>query len=216
MGDADTTDPYEGYDSLNFGSTDTIDEGEELLISSTSGTEPENSYWEEFQSGISPYTESSEIKPNIFKRIENLEQETNKLWRVSNELSQMQQVTEFTNTSQMLIAIERISKDMTEIESRLNELNEETREETSPVQDAEENSNIHSDEKDKRERVQMKDTYIAISQVVFLALGILAIILSTYSTDSFLGFSAAFTVPVFLILTFGGVVAERIGINSQT
>lgn len=68
---------------------------------------------------------------------------------------------------------------------------------------------MNANENPEREGFQINNTYLAISQIAFLILGLGAIIAAVLVQNTVVGLLATFAVPILFALAFLGVLAER-------
>ncbi|WP_156037894.1 hypothetical protein [Haloferax prahovense] len=209
MSDSDTTDPSRGIQTKGTPGTASLrTTGANRMT--TSGSSIDRSSWATQNFASSSTSELTGTSGSINKKITDLEGEIAQLNQLLMEIRNAQAKLGYTNASDLLVQIDSLS---TEVDSINNELDEITGDKSNVA--GSEATKTPQHQKEASAGTTMEDTYIKISQVVFLLLAVVATAVSIWLASSTVGLVATFTVPILLLLSFGGVMVERTMIQSS-
>lgn len=206
----ETTDPADALETLGYKGTSSA--GAKSVVTSTAGEEgfltSESQFWGEGHGETDP-PHSSGTTASLHHYEEELEARTVRfhsvLWGV--ELAQQEMGVE--NPEAFFRSIVDMAERVNKLESKLAEV------EGGTSEDSNSGGSNHGTPIDQgtteREETKMfmETKFIALSQVVFVVLSGIAVAISFSMESQLLGLLATFSVPIFLLLAFAGVITER-------
>jgi hypothetical protein len=209
MADATTTDPHGRLESLGYKGTDTLEEASGVSVVSSSGEVAVKGLEADFIGWATPHFEPTGSEGFVDEtarmryRIGRVENEIAQFQQVHQQLRQAQEAVGEDDLYSLLTTIGTIQNDVTDLAVQIEELEKETPED--PQQSVEQQPT----ETGAMETSGSAGMYVKLSQVVFVALGILSIYLSISLQSGPWPIVATFAVPILFALAFAGVIAER-------
>lgn len=195
MSGANTSDPVDQANDFGSSGTDTVRPTHNAPSDSSGGAG--------FDAGFQNQLEGTS---SVSKRITDLEREVRLLNRFRTDLRSVE--ANFDNDLYDLFAsIKHIDDRVNHVEREIESLDQ------SPASNTANEGKNSQNEKNTNNN-ELNHPYIKISQVVFLLLGLGTIGISMGNSAA-LGTASAVMTPVFFILSFMGVVAERAKIRSE-
>ncbi|ELZ25906.1 hypothetical protein C476_00607 [Natrinema limicola JCM 13563] len=104
--------------------------------------------------------------------------------------------------------IGQISEDVGRLEEHLAEISQKT-----STDENVDDTPSKSEEEIDWDNIEMQNTYTAVSQAVFVLLGLASIGVSILAQNTFMSMAATILVPILFILAFAGIVVERMTIR---
>lgn len=209
MAGTETTDPHSKLESLGYKGTDTLEEASGITVVSSSGEVEVEGVEPGFYRWTTPYFEPVGSEGFVDEtarmryRIGQVENEIARFQQVYQQLRQAQEALGEDDIHSLLITIGTIQNDVSDLATRVQDLQE------SVPEDSQQSVGQETVETRTMETSGSAGMYVKLSQVVFVALGILSIYLSTSLQSGPWPIVATFAVPILFALAFAGIIAER-------
>lgn len=213
MTDPAHTDRWENLQDLGYTGTDKVSQSDKDVSSSGSGTssdvriKPEEQIWAEddIYPGISHrYPEDTS---RVHKRLTYLENEAVQWQKLHWEVRKAQEMMEVESVSGLFMGVKNLNNEINEMQSEIDKIRSMIPEDLSG-----EVTKDHSPNTEDLEKARisgMREKYIVVSQIAFALIALAAIGVGAIVQNQDIGLIATLLAPLFIALSFGGVIAER-------
>lgn len=204
---------WENLEDLGYTGTDKVSQTDEDVSSSGSGTSgdlginSEEPLWAEdaIYPGLShPYPEDTS---RVHQRLTHLENEAVQWQKLHWEVTKAQEMMEVESTYGLFMTVNNLNTEINEMQSEIDKIRSMIPKDLSGEVTKGQSPNTENLE---AARIPgMKEKYIVVSQIAFGLLALAAIGFGAVAQNQNIGLIATLMAPLFIALSFGGVIAER-------